>query len=269
MSIPNKPGKHIGKAVIEPAKVIYERKQSGLHPSSPVPAGAIICYDSSLWQWIGTLPGRVECDGWLRGSYLLPHGGSWILVSKAAGFGAPTAVMTLEELVAFGITKFVNLGAAGGLQKNMQIGDIVICDRAIRDEGTSHHYLPDGKYAYACKDLTEGLCAASARKGIPYRKATSWTIDAPYRETVEELRFYRNEGVATVEMEASALFAVGTHRGVSVSSIFAISDILSEDDWNQGYHSEEKNEGLKQIFEVALETIALNGGNRQRRNRLG
>jgi purine-nucleoside phosphorylase len=57
-------------------------------------------------------------------------------------------------------------------------------------------------------------------------------------------------------MEASALFAVGAFRGVSVISVFAISDILLEEGWKQGYHSEEKNERLKQIFEIAIETIA-------------
>ena len=117
---------------------------------------------------------------------------------KAPGFGAPTAVLTFEEFVSFGIRNFVNLGAAGGLQAYMNIGDIVLCERAIHDDG-----------------------------------------------------------VLTVEMEASALFAVGIFRGVSVSSVFAISDILSEEGWNQGYHSKEKLESLKQIFEASLETIAM------------
>jgi purine-nucleoside phosphorylase len=92
----------------------------------------------------------------------------------------------------------------------------------------------------------------------------SWTTDAPYRETVEELRHYRSDGVATVEMEASALLAVGAYRGVSVSSVFVISDLLSEEDWNQGYHSEEKLEALKQVFEVALEAIALDSSDNQK-----
>jgi uridine phosphorylase len=147
----------------------------------------------------------------------------------------------------------------------MNIGDIVICDRAIRDEGTSHHYLPVEKYAFSCPELTENLCTAFEKKGIQYSKGTSWTIDAPYRETIEELRQYRSDGVATVEMEASALFAVGAYRGASVSSSFIISDILSEEDWNQGYHSAEKLEGLKKIFEVALEAITINSSNNQDR----
>jgi len=254
------------KAVIEPVRVIQERKKIGLHPSCPVPAGAIMCYDTAFWQWVCAGPGYVECDGWLKGAYLVPYKDSLILVLKVPGFGAPTAVMTLEELAAFGIKTFVNLGAAGGLQQNMNIGDIVICDRAIRDEGTSNHYVPVEKYAFPCPELTENLCTTFERRGIQYSKGTSWTTDAPYRETIEELRQYCSDGVATVEMEASALFAVGAYRGVSVSAIFAISDILSEEDWNQGYHSEEKLESLKQIFEIALEAIAMNSKNNQIKN---
>jgi uridine phosphorylase len=263
MSIPNKARKYGDKAVIEPARVIQERKKIGLHPSCPVPAGAILCYDTAFWQWVCTGPGYVECDGWLKGAYLVSYKDSRILILKVPGFGAPTAVMTLEELAAFGIKKFVNIGAAGGLQPNMNIGDIVICDRAIRDEGTSHHYLPVEQYAVADPELTEGLCRAFERKDIPYRKGSSWTTDAPYRETIEELRQYRADGVVTVEMEASALLAVGAYRGVAVSSVFVISDILSEEDWRQGYHSAEKLDGLKQIFEVALQAIAEENLNTQ------
>ena len=114
MSIPDKARKYNDKAVIEPARVIEERKKIGLHPSCPVPTGAIICYDTAFWDWVCAAPGYVECDGWLKGAYLVPCKDSWILVLKVPGFGAPTAVMTLEELAAFGIKKFVNLGAAGG-----------------------------------------------------------------------------------------------------------------------------------------------------------
>jgi len=263
MSMPDKARKYSDKAVIEPTRVIHERRKIGLHPSCPVPAVAIMCYDAAFWDWICAAPGYVECDGWLNGAYLAPCNDSWVLVLKVPGFGAPTAVMTLEELVAFRIKKFVNLGTAGGLQQNMNVGDIVLCDRAIRDEGTSHHYLPVEKYAFACPELTENLCTAFERKGIQFSKGTSWTTDAPYRETISELRQYRSDGVATVEMEVSALFAAGAYRGVGVSAIFVISDILSEEDWHQGYHSAEKLEGLKKIFEVVLEMTAMNGENNQ------
>ena len=251
------------KALIEPARVIEERKDIGLHPSCPVPDGAIMCYDAAFWQWVCENPVSIECDGWLKGSFLVPYEDSRILVIKVPGFGAPTAVMTLEELIAFGIKRFVSLGAAGGLHQDMSVGDIVVCKRAIRDEGTSNHYLPEAKYSGPCPDLTERLCEAIERKSIPYRKGTSWTTDAPYRETVEKLQRHCCDGVATVEMEASALFAVGAYRGVSVGSLFAISDILSGGAWTQGYHSEEKLEALKAILEAALEAMAIPGNDEQ------
>jgi hypothetical protein len=169
--MPNKARKYGDKAVIEPARVIQERKKIGLHPSCPVPAGAILCYDAAFWQWVCAGPGYVECDGWLKDAYLVPRNDSWILVLKVLGFGAPTAVMTLEELAAFGIKKFVNLGAAGGLQQNMNIGDIVICDRAIRDEGTSHHYLPVEKHAFPCPEFTANLCTVLREKAFSIAKA--------------------------------------------------------------------------------------------------
>ena len=171
MSIPDKARKYSDKAVIEPARVIQERKKIGLHPSCPVPAGAIMCYDAAFWDWVCAASGNVECDGWLEGAYLVPCNEIWVLVLKVPGFGAPTAVMTLEELAAFRIRKFVNIGSAGGLQQDMDVGDIVLCDRAIRDEGTSHHYLPVEKYAYACTELTKNLSTTFERKVSSIAKA--------------------------------------------------------------------------------------------------
>jgi len=256
MGFPNTPGKHACAAVIEPAHVIEERKKEGLQPTGPVADGAILCYDAALWQWVGTLPGRVPCDGWLEGAYRLPYADGWILAMKIAGWGAPTAAMALEELIASGIPRFVSMGAAGGLQETLGVGEVVVCDRAIRDEGTSHHYLPDARYASACPDLTTAIRSALREHGVPFHVAASWTTDAPYRETIDELRSYRSAGVATVEMEAAALFAVGAYRGVSVSSAFVISDVLTEDGWIQRYHGEAKVDGLKRLFSAVLPAIA-------------
>lgn len=103
--------KYGNRAVIEPSRVIQERRMTGLHPSCPVPEGAIMCYDAALWQWIKESPGYVENDGWLKGSYLVSYNNSLILILKVPGFGTPTAVLTFEELIAFGIKTFVSLGA--------------------------------------------------------------------------------------------------------------------------------------------------------------
>jgi uridine phosphorylase len=259
MSVPNLPEKLGGKAVLGAAHVNEERRLHGLWPSGSLPSGAILCYDPMLWARVSLLPSRVACDGWLEGAYLLPVADRWVLSMKATGVGAPTAVMTLEELIDAGITRLVNLGTAGALQQDLAIGDIVVCERAIRDEGTSHHYLADAKYAHASPTLTAGLCVALEAAGLSFRKGTSWTTDAPYRETVEELRHYRAEGVATVEMEAAALFAVGEYRGASVSSILTISDKVTEEGWSQAFRTEAIQGFLMRIFDVALQTIASDG----------
>jgi uridine phosphorylase len=255
MSFPNFPNKYGGKAVIGPERVNEERRLHGLWPAGPSPVGAIICYDPTLWTRVADLPDRVACNGWLEGAFLMPWKDQWVLVMKATGVGAPTSAITLEELIASGITRLVTMGTAGALQEDLKIGDILVCDRAIRDEGTSHHYLPPARFAHACPILTTQLCAALDRQGTRYRRATSWTTDAPYRETIEEVRHYRAEGIATVEMEAAALFAVGEYRGASVASILTISDIVSETGWQQAFRTDELLGKLLQLFEVALHTI--------------
>ena len=110
----------------------------------------------------------------------------------------------------------------------MAIGDIVVCDRAIRDEGTSHHYLPPDTYAHASSAATARLVDALQATGTPHSVGTSWTIDAPYRETIAEVRHYQAEGVLAVEMEAAALFAVAAYRGVEMGSLLTISDTLGD-----------------------------------------
>ena len=256
MNFPQQSGKHDGKALIDPCTWWKYVKEQGNHPTCDVPAGAIICYDPGLWRWVRERPDRQEADGAFRNYVLLPRRGVWVLVAKAAGVGAPVAVIAMEEMIAFGIRRFVNLGTAGGLQRDLKLGELVLCDRALRDEGTSHHYLPAARFAAACPSLTSSLGDALRACGRAFRIGSSWTTDAPYRETVEEIRAYRAERLLTVEMEASAVFALGLYRGVSVGSIFAVSDILDDAAWTPGFHTDEVTESLRTAFDRSLDSLA-------------
>ena len=84
---------------------------------------------------------------------------------------------------------------------------------------------------------------------------TSWTIDAPYRETVAEAKQYQKEGVATVEMEASALFAVAQYRNVELGAIFTISDSLAELEWKPKFHLKKTKTGLEILYKVAVDVL--------------
>jgi uridine phosphorylase len=159
----------------------------------------------------------------------------------------------LEQLIAFGVKEFLSVGIAGSLQKELRVGSIVICDKAIRDEGVSHHYLEASKYSYASKSLTKKIEVALTRFNLDYAVGTTWTIDTPYRETIAEVKQYQKEGVLTVDMEASAIFAVAEYRGVEAGSIFTISDYLAELEWEPKFHLTKDH--LETLFQVAKEVL--------------
>jgi uridine phosphorylase len=135
------------------------------------------------------------------------------------------------------------------------VGDLVMCDRAVRDEGVSHHYVPPARYSSPSSALTAAYAARLGAAGYTFRTGSTWTIDAPYRETVEELRHYRDEGVLTVEMEAAALFAVAEHRGLEVASAFVLSDLLTEVEWTPEFGSPEIERGLGTLVRIGIELL--------------
>ena len=168
-----------------------------------------------------------------------------IAVAGGFGIGAPGAIVVLEGLIVQGIRRFLSIGTAGSLQRHLAIGDIVVCDRAIRDEGTSHHYLPPDTYAHASPAATARLVDALQATGTPHSVGTSWTTDAPYRETIAEVQHYQAEGVLAVEMEAAALFAVAAYRGVEMGSLLTISDTLGDLKWDPHFRSDTTRESLE------------------------
>lgn len=187
--------------------------------------------------------------------YLLEDADGRVGFSARFGIGAPVVSTILEEMVALGIKRFMSIGTAGALAKGLEVGDLVVCDRAIRDEGVSHHYLPPAKYAFADPELTDRLEHALGEAGLKTHRGTTWTIDAPYRETVEEARHYQKEGVLIVEMEAAALFAVAELRKVPLAAAFTVSDSLADLQWVPHFSSDATREGLEKLYQAALEVL--------------
>ncbi len=163
--------------------------------------------------------------------------------------GAPITATAVEEAIACGGRQFLIAGTAGAINLDLNISDIVLCDSAIRDDGTSHHYLRNSKHVGPDKNLYGALRKGMIRMDIPFVEGTTWTIDAPYAETRKEIRHYRNEGVLTVEMEAAALFAVAKKRKVRAAAAFTISDILGKE-WS-GFAKEHHKSGLMKLALIA------------------
>jgi uridine phosphorylase len=138
------------------------------------------------------------------------------------------------------------------LQSDLKPGDIVVCDRAIRDEGTSHHYLPASKYVQAEPELVSRLANAIETSGRTCSIGSTWTTDAPYRETLEEVQQYQSEGVKTVEMESAGLFAIGQVRGVQTASIVVIMDSLANLKWEVPDRLDRIQSSLEIVYQAAI-----------------
>ena len=169
---------------------------------------------------------------------------------KMNGIGSPHAVTNCEEMIARGAEELILIGTAGGLKSE----GIFICEKSIRDEGTSSHYEAHSKYSYPDKELTEKIKEILDKSKIPFELGISWTIDAPYRETKKEVAHYKKEGVATVEMESSALFALGKFRKVKFAAIFAVSDVLGEEKWEPKFDAKHVKENLNKAVNAILDS---------------
>jgi nucleoside phosphorylase len=155
------------------------------------------------------------------------------IVAVQPGVGAPMAAAVLEELIALGARKVVACGGAGVLDREIGVGHLVIPTSAVRDEGTSFHYVPPSREIVQDPDMVTAIATTLDRHGIGYRLEKTWTTDAIYRETRGRVERRRSEGCATVEMEASALFAVGAFRGVPVGQIlYGGDDVSGLGDWD-------------------------------------
>ena len=254
-SFPLLSDKHSGEAVVTPENfVAYINRRKNTSPAV-VPECLILCYQKSLlWQIAQTMN---ITDAYLSTQpiMMLDDFDAKVAVAGDFGIGAPAAVAVFENMVASGVKKIVSVGTAGSLQPDLKVGDMVVCDRAIRDEGTSFHYLPPEKYSSADPELTTLLAASLKRHNTPFRVGTTWTTDAPYRETKAEVLHYQQEGVLCVDMEASALFAVARCRNVKTASLFVVSDSLANLSWVPGFHFKSVRSSLMALIGTAATTL--------------
>ncbi len=159
------------------------------------------------------------------------HEGQRLAVLRS-GVGAPLAGGLLEEVIAAGCRYFMVCGGAGTLHQDLTLGHFVVVSAALRDEGTSFHYLPPGRQVEADPAARRTLEAVLTSRQAPYVSGLTWTTDAPYRETAGKIAARRDEGCLTVEMEAAALAAIARFRGVPLAQVVYCGDDLSGSSWD-------------------------------------
>jgi uridine phosphorylase len=169
------------------------------------------------------------------------------------GVGAPLAGGFLDEVIALGCRKFVACGGAGVLNREIAVGHVVVPTSAVRDEGTSYHYLPPSREVTAHPDGVAAIEATLKHHHVPYVTGKTWTTDALYRETRAKMERRKAEGCITVEMEAAAFFAVAQFRGVKFAQLLYGGDDISGDEWD---HREWQRQlsSREKLFWLAVES---------------
>lgn len=253
MPVPQHPHKFESTPILTPEQNAAYVEDLGLSEDIHVPDTAIIVFDDELATWATTEYNGQELDGFVSPVYhcQAPHT-TFLLISEF-GVGAPAMALVLEEVLELGVTRVVATGHAGAIQPDIDVGDWIICSEAIRDDGTSHHYLPADRTITGSSSLIATTRGVLTETGTTTHTGKVWSTDAPYRETSAEVRTYRDEGVLCVEMETAALYAIAEHRGVDAVATFVVSDVLSPDDWTPAFHAIQTEK--QTLFRCLVETI--------------
>lgn len=161
-------------------------------------------------------------------------------ISLAGPFlGAPHAAMLMETLVSWGARQLVFVGWCGSVAADVHIGDIVIPNGGIVDEGTSLHYHVDaGTISRPSAVLLQRLRGLLKKESIRFHEGLVWTTDGAFRETPAKVQQFQKRQALAVEMEMSSLFSVAACLGVEAAGVLVVSDELSSLTWNPGFKSE-------------------------------
>lgn len=225
-------------SVFRAAALLREaRRQKGL-PNIDVPAFCILDPDGDVMRGLRKDGRSKPFESW-------PCYHTQLDVFQLAGqtvgivgcaVGAPFAVLVAEELFASGCKILVSITSAGQITPVGPTPYFVIIDRALRDEGTSYHYARPSEYGYADPELVVMAADALNARGLPVVVGSSWTTDAPFRETAEAIEAARSKGVLAVEMEAAALYVFAATTGKPVLCLAHVTNMMGhgEQDFEKG-----------------------------------
>ena len=183
-------------------------------------------------------------------SWYNPEGRSFSAISSPVG--APMAVMLLEQLIALGARQLLYLGFCGALDPTLAIGDLFVPLLAVREEGTSYHYLPAGVVPTAARSITSRIQIESEKQGLAVREGRHWTTDAPFRETASKIEDFQSSGVQAVDMEVSALLSVAAYRGCDVAALLVVSDECYHPTWCPGFRTPEMQRGCREAVSIGV-----------------
>ncbi len=150
--------------------------------------------------------------------------------------GGSFAVLVAEELFASGCELLISVTSAGQIAEVAEPPYFILIDKALRDEGTSYHYLPPTDFSYASPSIMSAVDGAFAELAEAVYRGATWTTDAPFRETASAVAQCRELGIMAVEMEAAALYAFAEARQKPVVCLAHVTNrmAVAEGDFEKG-----------------------------------
>ena len=225
-------------SVFQPESLIREaRRQKSLSPVQ-VPSLCVLDPDGDIVRHLRRTGQASRCGGWPCYHSELDR---FRLADQEIGVvgcavGAPYAVLVAEQMFALGCELLISMTSAGQILPAGPPPYFLIIDRALRDEGTSHHYMPPSAFAGADAALIAAAANALGETGLPFHVGGTWTTDAPFRETDRAIDAARSMGLLGVEMEAAALYSFAAARQRRVLCLAHVTNTMGQalDDFEKG-----------------------------------
>jgi uridine phosphorylase len=251
------PKPHDEPSVFTAANLLREARRQRDLQERAVPAICILDPDGDLTRYVLATAGGEADSTWACYHTTLTR---FRLGAQELGIlpftvGAPYAVLVAEELVASGCRLVINLTSAGRIAAPPGLAAFLIIEQALRDEGTSLHYLPAARWSHLRADIREALRDLVVADAPALLRGATWTTDAPFRETATEVAAHRAAGVLAVEMEAAALYAFAEATGHDVLCIAHLTNELGgEGDFEKG--ASEGAEDALRVIEAIVRRLA-------------
>ncbi|MSV36207.1 MAG: uridine phosphorylase [Bryobacterales bacterium] len=216
-------------------------------PEEQVPPICLLEFDGDLTDWLVRHDLAKSFPSWPcfhTTMYSVDAGGATCgLVART--IGGPYAVLIAEQLFAAGARLIVGLTSAGRVAPSLPLPCIVVASAAVRDEGTSYHYLPPAERVECPTAVGSFLVSELQGLNFVVREGLVWTTDAPYRETATQLRHWADQGVLAVEMQAASLFAFAAARAANIAVVARVSNAADHqgDQFDTGTHQD----GLRMV----------------------
>jgi len=226
------------ETIFQPGNLMREtRRQKGL-PEGTIPAICVLDPDGDIVAHLLRRGDAEEERAWAcyhTTMYRFTLGGIKIGIIGCA-VGGSFAVLLAEQMFVSGCEILISITSAGQILAVRPPPYFVLIEKALRDEGTSHHYLPASHYAALSKEVDARLGAALSLCGLQIERGAAWTTDAPYRETEGAVAAAKAEGILAVEMEAASLYAFAEAKQKAVICFAHITNTMGlvEGDFEKG-----------------------------------